>query len=310
MISTRSSFGHLWTTFRCQTQRLSTKSPKETRLITRDNILRYHTPHWRLALVNASASLASAQHRWHWTSPMAIESWGNYMAGTVLYGSFNKGEERVKTMIQYPRKSGLDQACIEAMAAGEVRGYLQLSGHENHDQVESDGLMKVEKILYGQRSPYETTISATGDARLDWNTFYRTSEQIETFVDLTTRSGPKGSNRFCGGLVLQKLPSDEDDASAGNEYQTMLDLVKHISISAHLSELGTLGYLREVLTDAVALPENTTVTPLDFYCRCSKEKFSDRLQLFSSEEKEAMRKENPVVEATCAFCNETYQLHV
>uniref|UniRef100_K3X3Z3 SANT and BTB domain-containing protein n=1 Tax=Globisporangium ultimum (strain ATCC 200006 / CBS 805.95 / DAOM BR144) TaxID=431595 RepID=K3X3Z3_GLOUD len=257
----------------------------------RDVLFRAHVGNLRIAGVVARNSVKEAARRWELPlSSKATQLWGEYMAGTTMLSSFYKGEERVKVAL---RSSAIQDLYVEAMAVGEVRGKVVLADANNLNGIGyDDGHMQVSKILYGAAKPYETTVRATGIAEADWQTFYDVSEQVPTAVRISS----------------DKMP---DSALHGEFYE--LDDLRFDDVPLLASSINEnndlLAYLNELIPKADLTEKNCKKIPLDFFCRCSKKGFANRLKELGASELNHVIQDSAEkgVDLTCHFCNEVYQ---
>jgi molecular chaperone Hsp33 len=166
--------------------------------------------------------------------------------------------------------------------------------------------MEVSKILYGETKPYVTTVPATGHAERDWQTFYDVSEQVPTVVRVGQAT--ESDELRCCGLTIQKMP---DSAPHDRRYD-LADL-RFDSASFSPPSLADkddlLEYLNELIPNADLKEDKCRRIPLDFYCRCSKKGFSERLAGLGEEQLDSIISDTGEkgIELTCHFCNELYR---
>lgn len=205
-----------------------------------------------------------------------------------MLSSFYKGEERIKAVVQ---SKDMKESYVEAMSCGEVRGYCHLDSHKST----TDNAFHVHKILYNQTSPYTTTVRATGHPATDWRTYYESSEQVDTGVEI------KSDSSFCGGITLQKMP-----VGCPEGYSKALEALSESSI---VSTESTLTWIRSIAAasgnGAINLHDCQRI-PLDYFCRCSKTSFLK--QIHSTQIPQLIQTGG--FDATCAFCNATHSIAV
>ena len=75
------------------------------------------------------------------------------MTGATLMASFLKGEERI--VVTADGDGQVKSVYAEALHAGEVRGYSNLNGDKSEEANSplGDGILKVQRILYGKQEP-------------------------------------------------------------------------------------------------------------------------------------------------------------
>ncbi|DBA04169.1 TPA: hypothetical protein N0F65_004277 [Lagenidium giganteum] len=269
----------------------------------RDALFRCHVGNLRISGVMARSTVQNAAQRWHRpnNSP-ASQLWAEYMAGTVMLSSFYKGQERIKLTM---RGQDVHEVYVEAMAAGEVRGKIDVRDPSATSIPLQQGEMQVAKILYGAAKPYTTSIRAIGVPEADWQSFYDVSEQVPTIVRINSAFDTEDVS--CCGLTIQKMPEE-----AQHDHQYQLDDLRFqnnefdASLINNSSDL--MDYLNELIPKADLSEKNCRRVPLDFFCRCSKKNYATRLQELGREElsKVAMEMGSAGVDLTCHFCNDAY----
>ncbi|KAF0697988.1 Aste57867_11370 [Aphanomyces stellatus] len=217
--------------------------------------------------------------------------WGEYMSGAAMLSAFFKGEERVAMRLHTTDLDGY----VEAMSVGEIRGYM----HRSPADASVSPIFEVNKILYGAAAPYKTVVEASGSATQDWQTFYDQSEQTPTLVKLETATGAHGDQIVCCGLTIQEMPGAKVplvDRRARFEDSAMLEMVQ---------EEGMLAYLNTLFPETKLTKDNVKRVPVDYYCRCNKERFVQKLYTVPTDELRSMATEGGVV-LSCNYCNENY----
>ncbi|RLN73326.1 hypothetical protein BBJ28_00005861 [Nothophytophthora sp. Chile5] len=266
----------------------------------RDVVLRCHVGNLRVSGVMARNAVGEMSRRWG--LPLASEGtrlWGEYMAGTVMLSSFFKGEERVKMMVKTPN---IQELYTEAMAVGEVPVYVDptLAGAP-----ETGGHMHVSRILYGQAKPYNTSIEASGVPELDWQRFFDVSEQVPTIVRIDSEAA-EDHTRSCG-LIFQKMPPAEPQEFHYELEELPFD--KHPFAATDLKQsTDLLQYLNELIPNADISEKNCKRIPLDYYCRCSKDNYAQRLKEMGLNDLNQIAADvgSAGVDLTCHFCNEAH----
>ncbi|RLN56630.1 hypothetical protein BBJ28_00022038 [Nothophytophthora sp. Chile5] len=270
----------------------------------RDVVLRCHVGNLRVSGVMARTTVGEMSRRWG--LPLASEGtrlWGEYMAGTVMLSSFFKGEERVKMMVKTPN---IQELYTEAMAVGEVRSFCSVYVDPTlAGAPETGGHMHVSRILYGQAKPYNTSIEASGVPELDWQRFFDVSEQVPTIVRIDSEAA-EDHTRSCG-LIFQKMPPAEPQECHYELEELPFD--KHPFAATDLKQsTDLLQYLNELIPNADISEKNCKRIPLDYYCRCSKDNYAQRLKEMGLRDLNQIAADvgNAGVDLTCHFCNEAH----
>ncbi|CAH0520416.1 unnamed protein product [Peronospora belbahrii] len=267
----------------------------------RDVVLRCHVGNLRLSGVMTRHVVEEVARRWQLLlSSEGTKLWGEYMAGTAMLSSFFKGEERVKMMVKTPN---IQELYVESMAVGEVRGKAVYVDHSLAGALETGGFMHVSKILYGAAKPYNTSIEASGVPELDWQRFFDVSEQVPTIVRIDSEAD-HDHTRICG-FIVQKMPPTE-----AHERQYELEelaLNKLPFLAAEMKKnTDLLEYLNELIPGADITDKKCKRVPLDYYCRCSKDNYAQRLKDMGITDLKQIAADvgNAGVELTCHFCND------
>lgn len=165
--------------------------------------------------------------------------------------------------------------------------------------------MHISKILYGAAKPYNTSIEASGVPELDWQRFFDVSEQVPTIVRIDSAAG-EDHTRSCG-LIVQKMPPTE-----AHERQYELDELAFDKLPFFATELkknaDLLEYLNELIPGADITDKNCKRVPLDYYCRCSKDNYAQRLKDMGATDLKQIAADvgNAGVDLTCHFCNDAH----
>lgn len=269
----------------------------------RDVVVRYHVANLRVSVVMAHDAVCELARRWR--LPLASEGtklWGEYMAGTAMLSSFFKGEERIKVMVKTPN---IQELYVESMAVGEVRGKAVFVDPSLAGAPELGGHMHVSKVLHGAVKPYNTSIEASGVPELDWQRYFDVSEQVPTIVRIDSMADV-GHTRSCG-LLIQKMPPAEAHERHYEFDDLTFDKLPFLANDLKKST-DLLDYLNELIPGSDITHKRCKRVPLDYFCRCSKDTYAQRLQeLGITDLKQiAANVGSAGVDLTCHFCNDTY----
>jgi molecular chaperone Hsp33 len=262
--------------------------------ITRDG-------HFRAAVVNNTNCIHAAQQR-HGLDPVRTLILGRALAGATLMASFLKGEERV--VVRADGDGQVRSVYAEALQLGEVRGYSLLNKEPNDTRQSplGDGILKVQRILYGKQEPVTGIVELhRGDLTSDMGHYLTQSEQIPSafVIDLAFKNDELV--RQSVGLLIQSMP--------GARPEDIFRVYDTIDYLDRLTEFAERGYSPEEILKQV-LPGEIDIlgsTPVDFFCRCSMERFKDVLVSLSYEEVNSME-DNGHNELVCQYCGERYYL--
>ena len=272
----------------------------------------------RLSVLRCSQTVADAARRWAWSAsdePATARRWGAHAAHALLYSTFLSGEERV-----IARCGG---AYVEVIAVGEVRGFV---GGAGAGALSVADALHVEKVIYNSAVPHVSSVPSVGDAHVDWQRFYSSSEQVQTFsaVEVNAAVGSGGAEEqvlapppFVGGLIVQALPPSEgaDGARGAEGVARVRELWENGELPPLESIAGTregpADFLRHVAgAAALAIPSDAAAAArrrVGFYCRCTTAGFAERLGALETETLVEMRDEGGCA-LTCEMCNEPHHV--
>lgn len=263
---------------------------------------------FRLAAVRNSKTTLSAQER-HGLSPLASVLLGRAMAGASLLAAFLKSEERI--ILDFSGNGPAGKVFAESLSVGEVRGYVQnpecvLDFSNPSASLGSGlgiGLLRVSRILYSQFEPVTGVVELfSGDISTDLAYYLTQSEQIPTAVMLDVSINKEGLVEQSGGLMVQAMPGVPE-----NIIQDMYGNLKKID---HLADMLATGYSPQEILKIISDTELIEMadTPVDFFCRCSLERFKSALTTLGIEEVKEMQMHDQR-ELVCRYCNSHYKLN-
>lgn len=258
---------------------------------------------------------------------------GEAVTLTALLGASLKFDG--KLTVQTKTDGIVDFLVVNFESPGRVRGYVRY----DKDRLGDDGTVADPSTLIGSgllaitidpgedMDRYQGVVEVKGDnlgeAAL---TYFRQSEQLPSFLRLAVarqfvagENGAPGQWHWrAGGLLVQNLartggisPSEtaSDDGLIGeddddwNRTQVLAASVEdHELLDPTLSPERLLYRLFHE-EGVRALPR----TPVEAYCRCSRERVSAFLHSFGADQLADMREEDGAVSVTCEFCTKTYR---
>lgn len=226
------------------------------------------------------------------------------MSAATLISAFLKGEERISIDIE--GNGIIERLFAEAIQVGETRGFVRVNSDYDEsrlstlDEALGFGKMRISRVLYNKTEPVVgITELVQGDISTDLAYYFRQSEQIPSAVLLDASIDDSGKIKQSGGLIIQAMPQAplKDIARVTEKLYNMKPI----------SEMLEQGLTTEdIMREAVDFDfEVVKHAPVDFFCRCSKETFLNRLITLGNDEIKDMR-ENAHNEVVCQYCNEKY----
>lgn len=258
---------------------------------------------FRIAVAKTTNTAETARAK-HDLDPLLSYLLGKTLTSSVLLSSFLKGEERV--IIQAEGSGRVKLIFAEAMQVGEVRGFVVTDESqplpESFKDALGEGFLKVSKILYEKQEPVTGIVELVrGDIASDLSYYFDQSEQIVTAVNLGVTINDDGEITHSGGIIVQAMP--------GAELSAIVEVQRSLEEMPPIEELLDSGYSpEEILRQAMPFPiEVVNNTPVDFYCRCSLDRFMSKLLMLGKDELRSMQSEGQR-ELVCQYCSSIYEL--
>lgn len=258
--------------------------------------------HFKIAVVKTTDVVREAAER-HQLSLLAKVVLGKAMTATMLLASELKKEERIQ--LRMDGNGPLKSVIAEANSLGEVRGYVADPTAELDYTSEGVslgdgiglGVLSLTKVLYNEAEPRTSAIEiVNGDVTTDVARYLAQSEQIPSAVLLDVGIDEEGIITQAGGLLLQRLP----DAPEGQ-----IDMLQErLASFPPIDQLLADGqYIDEIMKKSVSPIEVKELNrqPVDFFCRCSRERFLDALSMLNINDLKEMEGESQ--EIVCHYCN-------
>ncbi len=278
---------------------------KKTEFLRRDRLLRAigQNGHFRISVIKTTEIVRAAREK-HGLSLLTSVLLGRTLTGALLLASNLKGEERIQ--IRMEGNGPVGSVTAEATSNGEVRGYvsrpqaeLDFRGQSSLGDGIGVGVLTVSKSLYNRSRPVSGTVAMVrGNVNEDLAHYLLQSEQIPSAVSLDVAVDEKGGISEAGGVLVQAMPG----ASPGEIGRLEENIRNMPLIGSQLAE----GYLEDVLEEVSKSIEVKELAryPVDFFCRCSKDRFRNALALLDPEELLAM--DGVTEELVCHYCSKRY----
>ncbi len=278
---------------------------KKKDFLRRDRLLRAigKNGNFRISIVKSTQIARTARER-HGLSLLASVLLGRTLTGALLLASNLKGEERIQLRMEGSGMVG--SVTAEAVSNGEVRGYVtnpgaELDFHEKRSLGDGigAGVLTVSKSLYNRARPVSGTVALVrGNVNEDLAHYLLQSEQIPSAVSLDVAMDENGAVSEAGGVLIQAMPG-----ALKEEIGRLEENIRNMPmIGQQLAE----GYLDDVLNKVSKGLEVKELAryPVDFFCRCSKDRFRNSLALLDPDELLSMKGETE--ELVCHYCSSRY----
>ncbi len=263
----------------------------------------------RAYAVRSTDTVAEAQRR-HQSWPTASAALGRSISAGVMMGAMLKGENKITVKVEGGGPIGA--ILVDSNARGDVRGYVSnpqihfdLNEHGKLDvrrAVGTTGTLTVVKDL-GMREHFSGQVPiVSGELGEDFTYYFVTSEQVPSSVGVGVLVNPDNTILAAGGFILQLMPGTSDE--------TITAIEERLNTIPPVSKMIEKGLTPEELLEEILGKENVKLLeklPVQFTCRCSKERFANAIISLGKDEIEEMIQEDGMAETQCHFCNETYE---
>lgn len=275
-------------------RKLWAERDRVTRAMTNDGL-------FRASVIHNTRSVRAAEEK-HQLSPITSLVLARALTGASLMASFLKGEERV--VITASGDGVVSSIYAEAMSIGEVRGYVTLNQVPNVDRMGplGEGLLKVQRVLYGEYEPVMGVVQLRrGDVTSDLSHYLTQSEQIPSVFVIDVDYDANNTIRECAGLLIQAMPGAKPE-----DLFAVYDTIDYLDRLTSFIDRGfsTEDILRHVMPGEITVVSSS---PVDYFCRCSHDKFKSVLLTLGLDEVRSMRasQQNELV---CQYCSSKYYL--
>lgn len=242
----------------------------------------------------------------HHCSHLSIAALGRAMNGALLFAATMKDNERVT--LRFSGDGPLGDVVADA-EGGHVRGYVDhpdvflplKNGKLDVGGGIGQGTLIVTRFL-ANAEPFNGFCELVdGEVASDLTNYLYTSEQTPASVALGVLVDKDGRVLAAGGWFIQAMPDCADEVLA--------KLENNVLTMPYVTELLNAGYSTEEIIRKIAAGLNVSIketTPVDFKCRCSREKVIAMLAGLNAKDLSEMEEEE-ISEVHCQFCNELYK---
>ena len=189
---------------------------------------------------------------------------------------------------------------VSGNQALRLRGYIQNPFAEGDESacLGENGVLTIIRDD-GYRRPFVGTSAFSKNSGIDgaFEEYYRTSEQLPTYIKTRVELEENGNCAFAGVAVLQPLPFAEDE---------VLETAAKYSLNELLDSIRDLGLEQ---TAKSRFDVDTCVWDMrkaEYKCNCSKNYLSRVLFTLGEEELRKIINEDGVIKVHCHYCNTDY----
>lgn len=256
---------------------------------------------FRAAAIRTSSTARQAQIRHH-AEPAGALVLARALTAASLLASFLKGEERI--IIDASGDGLVKSVYAEALQVGEIVGYVRMneSPAPNAPSAMGHGMLRVSRVLYNRAEPVTGIVEMVrGDITSDLGHYLTQSEQVPSVVLLDVEFDSKYHILHAGGALIQALP--------GAAPEKIFAAYDNVDSLPRITKMFSDGQSPEDVLRAIVPADIDIVahTPVDFFCRCSLDRFKAMLLTLGYDEVAAMEAEHQR-ELVCQKCAERYEL--
>lgn len=265
------------------------------------------------AYATSTTEMAEEARRRQDTWATASAALGRTLTITAMMGAMLKGEDSITVKVEGDGPIGA--IITDGNAKGEVRGYV-INPHVDFDlnekgkldvrrAVGTQGRVSVIKDL-GLRDYFTGEVPIiSGEISEDFTYYFASSEQVPSAVGAGVLVNPDHTILAAGGFIVQVMPGADEELV--NKLEKRVNSIP--AISTLIREGNTPEQILERLLGEGEVKFHEKM-PVEFRCKCSKERIANAIVGLGNEEIQSMIDEDQGAEASCHFCNEKYHFTV
>lgn len=278
-----------------------------------DRIVKMLAYNGRINILCANTTrLVEKARNTHDLSPVATAAFGRALTISALMAVGMKNEKD-KLTVQIKGNGPLGGMLIVSNNFPKLKGYVQTpvvslplkNGKlDVGGAVGKEGYLNVVKDI-GLKEPYTGMVPlVSGEIAEDFASYFATSEQTNTAVNLGVLVDKNGV-RKSGGYIVTPMPdATEDDLFIlENRIREAKPLTQMMEEGMSLLEIA-----KDLTGDEKVQIVEDSIMPL-YECDCSKEKIERGLISLGKKELQDMIETNVNIETVCHFCNKKYIFH-
>lgn len=260
----------------------------------------------RWAVADLTEVVQEARDR-HDMGPVATAALGRCMAGAALMLRL-----ATKTPTRLSVEVRGDGPILRVLAEADQEGNLRgLVGHpqvdvphwSNHKlavgRAVGKGHLWVRREFAGGGGYQSQVELVNGEIGEDLAHYLQQSEQTHSAVLLGVLGKPTGV-AAAGGMIVEVLPGASETVI--DQLEQNIFRIQGIS---ELLEVGGLPHVKEMVLAGMD-HEVKEVRPIQYRCRCSRERLLQHLVLLSADDRDYLRREDGTIDADCVFCGTHY----
>lgn len=263
----------------------------------------------RAAFINGTRMINEMRANFGYGILETLVAGHGYLACGLLTSTL-KGRDRLALAIEC--SGPIKGLSVEANAFGEIRGHLKQVPIPIEKPMEDfnlspffgGGFLSVTKYLEDMKQPYTGQVMlAHGNIAQDLAHYFKTSEQTDTVFSLSIQFDPRGEVTGAGGLYLQAMPGASEETRAELERAVQAMPSPGLMMAEGRDPVSLLDtHLRDFS------PKFLNDDRIEFFCRCTEEKFADYIKMLPMSDLEDLAVNGPFpLEAKCHNCATSYE---
>jgi molecular chaperone Hsp33 len=261
----------------------------------------------RWAVVDVTDVVEEARDRLD-LSPVAAAALGRSLAAAALLLRM-AAKTPTRLVLEVRGDGPLGRVLAEADQEGNLRGMVgnarvdlppTPAGKLDVGGAVGSGFLRVLREHEGGGSYHSQVELVSGEIGDDVAHYLSQSEQSRSAVLLGVLAKPNGI-AAAGGMIIEVLPGAPEETVARLEQN-----IASIAGVSHLVEAGGIPYVVETLLAGMHREVKET-SPLQFRCRCSRDRLLHHLVLLSDDDRDHLSEEDGTIEADCVFCGAHYR---
>ena len=228
---------------------------------------------------------------------------GEMVTGAILVRETMAPSLRVQVILQSP--DGKGSIVADSHPDGLTRGLARLPDGQQEIEVAGGAMLQVVRTLpNGELHQGVVSVPQQGGVSGALMSYMQQSEQVLSMIAVSCRLGEDDQLVAAGGYVIQVLPELERDAleQMTQRLEAFEALAETLETTASDADATLAGLLRDV--PYTRLEES----PLRFGCTCDAVRVVSALASLGREEIQSLVDGDRVIDMTCDYCGQQYQV--
>jgi molecular chaperone Hsp33 len=276
-----------------------------------DRIVRALQTEQNLVIVSCVATHAAREaRRRHELAPSSAALLGQTLTGGLLVAALQKSE-RTRVNLQVECDGPARGVFVNATPAGQVRGFIRNKSLDFRPEprflaaplLGGAGTLSVLRELDGEFYRGNVTMGE-GDLSLNLETYFATSVQTPTAVQLEALADDAEALGWVGGILIQQLPGGDGKALEALRARLRTGVVER----AVRAGARTAHALLEAVTGEDSAVDLLADQDATYFCSCSRERVFRALTVLPNIDLVEMITQEGKASVDCDFCGAHYEV--